>query len=83
MDRGQRGRRLARVELAGAAFLGLVVAPFLYVAAPGFMGDAPDWDTASLAVGACGILIGLIWMIHLYRADPEPDQRAWRYRERD
>jgi hypothetical protein len=73
------------VELAGAAFLGLVYAPFLYVARPGFMGGGPppEWEQASLAVGACGILTGLIWMIRIYRADPEPDQRSWRYRERD
>ena len=72
------------MELAGAVFLGLILAPFLYVAAPGFPGGEPDdWQTISFAVGACGILIGLIWMIRLYRADPEPDQRAWRYRGRD
>ena len=34
-------------------------------------------------LAAAGILIGFTWMVRIYRADPEPDQRAWRYRERD
>jgi hypothetical protein len=85
MTRGQLGRSRARVELAGAAFLGFVLAPFLYIAAPGFKGPPPpDWQViGSLVVGAAGILIGFMWMVRIYRADPEPDQRAWRYRERD
>jgi hypothetical protein len=85
MTRGQRGRRLAKVELAGAAFLGLVLAPFQYVAAPGWMGPQPPaWQTVGpFVVGSLGIAFGLIWMIRIYRADPEPDQRSWRYRERD
>ena len=85
MTRGQRGRNLARAELAGAAILGFVIAPFLYVAAPGFMGPPPPhWQViGSLVGGAAGILIGFAWMVRIYRADPEPDQMVWRYRERD
>jgi hypothetical protein len=87
MNRGLLGRDLARAELAGAAFVGFVVAPFLYVAAPaGFSGmfPPPDWQvTGPIVVGAAGILIGFTWMVRIYRADPEPDQRAWRYRQRD
>lgn len=75
---------LARAELALAAFVGFVVAPFLYVAAPGMMGpQPPEWQTAAmLSVAAGGIVTGFIWMVRIYRGDPEPDQRAWRYRER-
>jgi len=85
MTRGQRRRRLARVELAGAGFLGLVWAPFLYVAAPGWMGpQPPEWQTVGpVGFGSVGIAFGLIWSIGIYRADPEPDQRSWRYHERD
>ena len=85
MTRGQSGRWLARVELGVAAGTGFVVTPFLYLAAPGFMGPQPPaWQViGSLVVGAAGILIGFLWMVRIYRADPEPDQRAWRYRARD
>jgi hypothetical protein len=34
-------------------------------------------------LGIAGTIVGLVLMIRIYRADPEPDQRAWRYRERD
>ena len=78
---------MARAELAGAAFVGFVLAPFLYVAAPGGiepMFSTPDWQkTALVGVGFAGILFGFLWMVRIYRADPEPDQRAWRYRDRD
>ena len=81
MTRGQLGRSLARVELAVAAFSGFILAPFILVARPGFMGPPdPQWP---YAVAAVGILIGFAWMVRIYRADPEPDHRAWRYRERD
>jgi hypothetical protein len=85
MTRGPFGRSVARVEIGVAAGTGFVVAPFLSVAAPGFMGPPPpDWQViGSLVVGAAGILIGFAWMIRIFRADPEPDQGAWRYRERD
>jgi hypothetical protein len=84
MTRGQLGRSLARVELAVAAFSGFVLAPFLFLAQPGFMGPPlPDWQIIGpLVVAAAGILIGFTWMVRIYRADPEPDQRAWRYRDR-
>ncbi len=84
MTRGQRGRAWARAELVFAGVVGFVIAPFLYVAAPATMGpQPPEWQTlATLGVAAGGILTGFIWMIRIYRGDPEPDQRAWRYRDR-
>ena len=85
MTRGRLGRDVAKAELAGAGVAGFVVA-ILYVAAPtGFRGmfAPPDWQfTGPLVVGAAGFLIGLAWMVRIYRADPEPDQRGWRYRDR-
>lgn len=87
MTRGQIGRHLARAELVVAAFSGFVLAPFLYVAAPGTIEPmfwAPEWQETALAgIAVAGILIGFTWMVRIYRADPEPDQRVWRYRERD
>jgi hypothetical protein len=82
------GRSLARVELAVAAFSGFVLAPFLYVAAPGPIAEpmfsTHAWQETVLAgIAVAGILIGFTWMVRIYRAVPEPDQRAWRYRERD
>ena len=34
-----------------------------------------------LGVAVAGFAMGLIWIIRVSRADPEPDQRAWRYRD--
>lgn len=84
MTNGQRRRRWARSELVFAGVIGFVLAPLLFVAAPGPMGPPPpQWATlATLSVGAGGILAGFIWMVRIYRADPEPDPGAWRYRER-
>ena len=87
MTRGQRGRRLAKFELLITAVLCFVFAPFLYVAAPAGiepMFSGPGWPRAVLAgIGVVGILVGFAWMIRIYRADPEPDQRSWRYRQDD
>ena len=85
MTRGQTGRKWARVELIFAALLGFVVVPFLYVAAPGSLGGPPpDLPILCFAgAGFVGFVVGFVWMVRIYRADPEPDQRAWRYRERD
>lgn len=41
----------------------------------------PPWYEVALPwAGAAGYLIGLGWMIRIYRADPEPDEPTWRYR---
>lgn len=65
---------IAVIAIAGTAFL--------FASAPAGMGgmairEVPLWFYAVAALGAIG---GLVWMIRIYRADPEPDQRAWRYR---
>jgi type IV secretory pathway VirB2 component (pilin) len=94
MTRGQLGRSVARVELAVAAISGFVLAPFLYLAAPAsfeagatsiqpmFVGPKGH-ETALAGIAIAGFLIGFAWMVRIYRANPEPDQRAWRYREQD
>jgi hypothetical protein len=61
--------------------------PVLFFLAPGpyepsfGLHYGPDWAAlATIALAAAGTLGGLGWMIRIYRADPEPDQAAWRYR---
>ncbi len=87
MTPGQWGRSVAKAMIAITALLGFVVAPFLYLAAPStfepmFPGPAFP-ETALVGIAIASFLFGFAWMIRIYRSDPEPDQRAWRYRERD
>ena len=47
------------------------------------MFNAHPWqETALTGLGFAGFLIGFVWMVRIYRVNPEPDQRAWRYRDR-
>ena len=77
-----------------AIAIGVVLADaFLFLAAPKFMGGEPMFINPSgdrggvpsslvvLGVVAVLIVVGLVWMIRIHRADPEPDHHAWRYRE--
>ena len=77
--RAHRGRALAR-NMFGATVFVLLMAGFLFVAAPNF--TSPSWSPGPVIVlvPAIGILIGLAWMIRILRADPNPDAKAWRYR---
>jgi hypothetical protein len=34
-----------------------------------------------LGGGVGGMLLGLAWMIRIYRADPEPDESSFRFRD--
>ncbi len=61
------------------AVASIVYAAYLFVSAPGFMG-VPPTPVWAVALPVLGIIVGLVWMIRIYRADPEPDQHAWRYR---
>ncbi len=80
--RALRGRLLAH-ELLGLVILVIFcLAAFLFIAAPNFIdgmslgpGPFPAW-----ALGAAGIVVGLVWMVRIARAKPEPDTKAWRYR---
>ena len=49
----------------------------------GYRDDGVPAGLVTLATAIVLVVVGLVWMIRIYRADPEPDQRAWRYRERD
>lgn len=81
---GLTGRAVARYMIAFAALLPLVVL-FAWVAEPGFsrgMLYEPSWyEVAMPWAGAIGYLVGLGWMIRIYRADPEPEEPTWRYRD--
>jgi hypothetical protein len=76
-------RRRARV-LIGAALLMPILMLIAWIAQPGSfspMFDEPPWFAAALPWAAAVVyLFGLGWMIRIYRADPEPDHRTWRYR---
>jgi hypothetical protein len=81
----RRARETARLMLAFA--LGLpFVALVLWVASPGTIGpmfDEPTWYEVALPfLAAAGYLVGLGWMIRIYRARPEDGERTWRYRAR-
>jgi hypothetical protein len=91
MTRGQRGREIGR-GLIALAIYAIGLAAFLVITSPAgsspMMGYGPrvgpvPVDALLLLVGITGIVGGLVWMIRIHRADPEPDQHAWRYRARD
>jgi hypothetical protein len=69
-----------------SAFFAIGFAVFLWIAQPGSIGPMFRNGTAEAAIAVVaivGVSVGLVWMIRIYRANPEPDQRAWRYRDRD
>ena len=83
MERGRRGRELAKVELILAFVMVDVFLPFLWVAAPAHI--EPMFATPEPPIRLLGFALanlGLVWMVRIYRANPEPDQHAWRYRAR-
>ena len=89
--RARRGRTVARLMLILAVGLvALLVAAVVFVPSPCM---CPMFVTPPGAfgqptgvligvVGAVGSATGLIWMWRIARADPEPDTRSWRYRQR-
>jgi NADH:ubiquinone oxidoreductase subunit K len=79
---GQRGRRIARGLIVLAIAWGLA-ALLLWVAQPGFMdpmSGTREWSPLPI-VGIASYFIGLGLMIRIYRAQPEPGERTWRYRD--
>ena len=68
--------------LAFRLLVGLTM--FMWVAAPGYMGPMPEpgWADHIPIAAVIGQIVGLAWMVRIYRADPEPDQHAWRSLER-
>lgn len=76
-------RRMARALLIAAMAMPAVVV-ILWVLQPGgFRGfyEPPWYEVALPWVGVAGYLFGLSWMVRIYRADPEPDESTWRYRD--
>jgi hypothetical protein len=71
--------------IAFAVFVGIVFPAFLFLATaniglgPPPVTDRPIWSYMPV-LGVMGVIVGLAWMVRIYRADPEPDQHAWRYR---
>lgn len=85
MTRGQRGRQIGRAMMTFAVVVGIGIPVFLFLATPSFgpmMGPRPLLSDALPVLAAVGIVVGLVWMVRIYRADPEPDQHAWRYRSK-
>lgn len=84
-DEVREARRLARVEI-GATLVWPLLIGFLWVAAPaGFrpMFYRQPWSADVLPWIAWGVyLVGLAWMIWIYRTSHlEPEPPAWRYRD--
>jgi hypothetical protein len=80
----RRARAMARVMLAISVALAIVV--FVrWIAAPDPIQPmfGPPWYFDALPwLGAAGYLVGLGWMVRIYRARPEDGERTWRYRAR-
>ena len=78
---------MGKAELVLAGFLVLVLEPFLWIAMPSMGGpmlmeEPPLWVQLLPGAGYLGQIVGLAWMVRIYRTDPEPDQHAWRSLER-
>jgi hypothetical protein len=71
-------RILLAVTIAMPLFLlaGLVLQP----GGPTPMFNSPWYADPLPWAGAAAYVVGLGWMIRIYRADPEPGERTWRYR---
>jgi membrane associated rhomboid family serine protease len=84
-ERARRGRRLSRAMFVSALWV-LLFAGFLFVAAPNgpsaMMADPGPIGWIVSVAGVVGLVVGLLWMVRILRAKPEPDTSAWRYRDR-
>jgi hypothetical protein len=70
---------MARALIGVAVLSG--IAPFVWIAQPVYMVPVP-WPAPLLPfVGLVIYFIGLGWMVRIYRTNPEPDTRSWRYRD--
>ena len=78
--KARRGRWLARHMLA-LAFAVTALTAFLFIASPNMMGGGPQPGEQPMTwLSFVGLAVGILWMWRIYRADPEPPARAWRYR---
>jgi NADH:ubiquinone oxidoreductase subunit K len=82
---GQRGRRIARWLIVLAIVYG-IAAVFFFVTKTGFMdptfGMGRRYEIWMPILGVATYLIGLGLMVRIYRSQPEPGERSWRYRDR-
>jgi len=79
--RGLRGRRAGFAVIAMTTLV-LLVFGMLIVLGPSSMGPpAPDGVLLLSGAGVLGIVIGLGWMIRIYRADPEAHDSFFRSRK--
>lgn len=76
-ERARRGRAIARA-MVRAASIALLISVCLFVVRPAVVyGFQP---LLVELVGIAGAVVGLAWMVRIYRADPEPAKHTWRYR---
>ena len=75
--RGLQGRGTARGLIALVILFGLLVG-FLWIAQPGTMGPQPSWFETPFPIAVASYLVGLVWMIRIYRDRPEEADPAWR-----
>jgi hypothetical protein len=78
-----RAQATARAMIILAIYV-LLLVMFQLVAAPGHMGgglEPPWYSAAAPLVGVALYLVGLGWMIRIYRSRPESDDATWRYRD--
>jgi hypothetical protein len=83
--RGRRGRSIARGLIVLAVLCGFLTFVVGWIAQPGFMRPmlySEPWPVTLVPFVALALyILGLGWMVRIYRADPEPDRRSWRYRD--
>jgi hypothetical protein len=79
--RALRGRKLARLIFAEAISVAFVAVVAL-VLIVGSNNTSPEPGLLAFVPGGVGLVVGLVWMWRILRADPEPDSEVWRYRER-
>ncbi len=84
--RGIRGRQMARWMFV-VAIVPFVLVGLLFATAPNMIGPMitePPSSWVSIALVGIGIamaIIGFVWMVRIYRANPEAHPSSWRFRQ--
>jgi biotin transporter BioY len=78
--RARRGRKLARLIFAEAISVALVGVVVL-VLIVGSNNTSPEPGLWAFVPGVAGVVVGLVWMWRILRADSQPDRSARRYRD--
>ena len=82
---GLRGREIARVMIVIAIAIPVLLG-LLVMSAPNTMGggmqtgDPGPLGTVLIGVAILAYVVGLAWMVRIYRADPEAHVSFWRSR---